>query len=109
MTTKNSMSQVTRKPSQPATEGIPGKRFRPFRRTRKVIGAIALTARNHACIHNGQRGPGTAGEVEHCPVRSPGGGCGRRTERRSGWHQGGQPLVLLSGFSTVAPALDFSP
>ena len=38
------MSQVTRKPSQPATEGIPGKRFRPFRRTRKVIGAIALTA-----------------------------------------------------------------
>src|SRR4051812_3992461 len=38
------MSQVTRKPLQPATEGIPGKRFRPFRRTRKVIGAIALTA-----------------------------------------------------------------
>ena len=52
MATKNSMSQVTRKPSQPATEGIPGKRFRPFRRTRKVINAIALTALVLLCSSN---------------------------------------------------------
>ena len=110
MATKNSMSQVTRKPSQPATEGIPGKRFRPFRRTRKVIGAIALTALGITLAST------TANAVLEQQERSSTAQYGHLVEVAGGalnvvraGTKGGQPLVLLSGFSTVAPALDFSP
>lgn len=110
MATKNSMSQVTRKPSQPATEGIPGKRFRPFRRTRKVIGAIALTALGITLAST------AANAVLEQQERSSTAPYGHLVEVAGGalnvvraGTKGGQPLVLLSGFSTVAPALDFSP
>ena len=104
------MSQVTRKPSQPATEGIPGKRFRPFRRTRKVIGAIALTALGITLAST------AANAVLEQQERSSTAQYGHLVEVAGGalnvvraGTKGGQPLVLLSGFSTVAPALDFSP
>lgn len=104
------MSQVTRKPSQSATEGIPGKRFRPFRRTRKVIGAIALTALGITLAST------AANAVLEQQERSSTAQYGHLVEVAGGalnvvraGTKGGQPLVLLSGFSTVAPALDFSP
>ena len=104
------MSQVTRKPSQPATEGIPGKRFRPFRRTRKVIGVIALTALGITLAST------AANAVLEQQERSSTAQYGHLVEVAGGalnvvraGTKGGQPLVLLSGFSTVAPALDFSP
>ena len=110
MATKNSMSQVTRKPSQPATKGIPGKRFRPFRRTRKVIGSIALTALGITLAST------AANAVLEQQERSSTAQYGHLVEVAGGalnvvraGTKGGQPLVLLSGFSTVAPALDFSP
>ena len=104
------MSQVTRKPSQPATEGTPGKRRWPFRRTRKVIGVIALTALGITLAST------AANAVLEQQERSSTAPYGHLVEVAGGalnvvraGTKGGQPLVLLSGFSTVAPALDFSP
>lgn len=104
------MSQVTRTPSQPAIEGASGKRRWPFRRTRKVIGVIALTALGitlastaaNAVLEQQERSS-TAQYGDLVEVAG-----GALNVLRSGT-QGGQPLVLLSGFSTVAPGLDFSP
>jgi pimeloyl-ACP methyl ester carboxylesterase len=104
------MSQVTRKPSQPAAEGTPGKRRWPFRRTRKVIGVIALTALGitlastaaNAILEQQER----ASTAQYGDLVEVAGGSVNIV--RAGT-RGGQPLVLLSGYSTVAPALDFSP
>ena len=107
---ENSMSQDTGKSSLPAREGIPRKRFRRFRRTRKVIGALALTALgitlastavNAVLEHQERSSTAPYGHL----VEVAGGAL---NVVRAGT-KGGQPLVLLSGFSTVAPALDFSP
>ena len=98
------------KPSQAATEGIPGKRVRPFRRTRKVIGVIALTALGITLAST------AANAVLEQQERSSTAQYGHLVEVAGGalnvvraGTEGGQPLVLLSGFSTVAPGLDFSP
>jgi pimeloyl-ACP methyl ester carboxylesterase len=104
------MSQVTRTSSQPTTEGTPGKRRWPFRRTRKVIGVIALTALGitlvstaaNAALEQQER----ASTAQYGDLVEVAGGA--MNVVRAGT-TGGQPLVLLSGYSTVAPALDFSP
>jgi pimeloyl-ACP methyl ester carboxylesterase len=104
------MSQVTRKLSHPATEGTPGKRRRPFHRTLKTVGVIAIAAvgitlaSTAANAFLGQQEKSSTARYGHL-VKVAGGAL---NVYRAGT-EGAQPLVLLSGLGTIAPALDFAP
>jgi pimeloyl-ACP methyl ester carboxylesterase len=86
------------------------KHRRPFRRTRKVLGVVVITALGVTLASTGanafleqQERSSTARYGE--PVEVAGGSL---NVVRAGT-EGGQPLVLLSGLGTIAPALDFAP
>lgn len=86
------------------------KHRRPFRRTRKVLGVVAITALGTTLASTGgnafleqQETPSTAQYGELVEVVG-----GSLNVVRAGT-EGGQPLVLLSGLGTIAPALDFAP
>ncbi|MFJ6155843.1 alpha/beta fold hydrolase [Pseudarthrobacter sp. NPDC092184] len=86
------------------------KRRRPFRRTRKILGVVAATALGTTLASTGanafleqQERWGTAQYGELVEVAG-----GSLNVVRAGT-EGGQPLVLLSGLGTIAPALDFAP
>ncbi|MCU1636153.1 MAG: alpha/beta hydrolase [Cryobacterium sp.] len=104
------MSQVAHKPSHPPTEGTPGKRRLPFRRTLRIAGVIAITglgitlastAANAFLEQQEKSGTAQYGDL----VKVAG---GAMNVYRAGT-EGAQPLVLLSGLGTIAPALDFAP
>lgn len=86
------------------------KRPRPFRRTRKILGVVAITALGitfastaaNAFLEQQERSS-TAQYGELVEVAG-----GSLNVVRAGT-EGGQPLVLLSGLGTIAPALDFAP
>src|SRR5687767_2620324 len=86
------------------------KRRRPFRRTRKILGVVAITALGitlastgaNALLEQHERSS-TAQYGELVEVAG-----GSLNVVRTGT-DGGQPLVLLSGLGTIAPALDFAP
>ena len=86
------------------------KRRWPFRRTRKRLGSVAATARGITLASTGanalleqQERWSTAQYGELVEVAG-----GSLNVVRAGT-EGGQPLVLLSGLGTIAPALDFAP
>jgi pimeloyl-ACP methyl ester carboxylesterase len=86
------------------------KRRRPFRRTRKILGVVAATALGTTLASTGanafleqQERWSTAQYGELVEVAG-----GSLNVVRAGT-EGGQPLVLLSGLGTIAPALDFAP
>jgi pimeloyl-ACP methyl ester carboxylesterase len=86
------------------------KRRRPFRRTRKILGVVAITALGVTLASTGanafleqQERSNTAQYGELVEVAG-----GSLNVVRAGT-EGGQPLVLLSGLGTIAPALDFAP
>jgi pimeloyl-ACP methyl ester carboxylesterase len=86
------------------------KRRRPFRRTRKILGVVAITALGLTLASTGanafleqQERSSTAQYGELVEVAG-----GSLNVVRAGT-EGGQPLVLLSGLGTIAPALDFAP
>lgn len=107
------MSQVSRQLSNTtshATQGTPEKSGRPFRRTRKATGIIALTALGITLASTAantllelQEKSSTAQYGDLVEVAG-----GEVNVVRAGT-EGAQPLVLLSGLGTVAPALDFAP
>ncbi|MDQ0923436.1 pimeloyl-ACP methyl ester carboxylesterase [Pseudarthrobacter sp. W1I19] len=86
------------------------KRRWPFRRTRKIVGVVAITALGitlastaaNAFLEQQERSS-TAQYGELVEVAG-----GSLNVVRAGTERG-QPLVLLSGLGTVAPALDFAP
>ncbi|GAB3521705.1 alpha/beta fold hydrolase [Arthrobacter monumenti] len=107
------MSQVSRQlpnTTSHATQGAPEKRRQPFRRTLKATGVIALTALGitlastaaNALLEQ-QEKSSTAQYGDLVEVAG-----GEVNVVRAGT-EGAQPLVLLSGLGTVAPALDFAP
>jgi pimeloyl-ACP methyl ester carboxylesterase len=86
------------------------KRPWPFRRTRKILGVVAITALGITLASTGanafleqQERSSTAQYGELVEVAG-----GSLNVVRAGT-EGGQPLVLLSGLGTIAPALDFAP
>jgi len=86
------------------------KRRWPFRRTRKILGVAAITALGITLASTGanafleqQERSSTAQYGELVEVAG-----GSLNVVRAGT-EGGQPLVLLSGLGTIAPALDFAP
>ncbi|MCD5344041.1 alpha/beta hydrolase [Arthrobacter sp. AK04] len=86
------------------------KRRWPFRRTRKILGIVAATALGITLASTGanalleqQERWSTAQYGELVEVAG-----GSLNVVRAGT-EGGQPLVLLSGLGTIAPALDFAP
>lgn len=107
------MSQASRQlpnTTSHATQGAPEKRRRPFRRTLKTTGIIALTALGltlastaaNALLEQ-QEKSSTAPYGDLVEVAG-----GEVNVVRAGT-KGAQPLVLLSGLGTIAPALDFAP
>lgn len=82
----------------------------PFRRTRKILGVVAITALGITLASTGanafleqQERSSIAKYGELVEVAG-----GSLNVVRAGT-EGGQPLVLLSGLGTIAPALDFAP
>ncbi|SLJ98763.1 alpha/beta fold hydrolase [Arthrobacter sp. P2b] len=82
----------------------------PFRRTRKILGVVAITALGLTFASTGanafleqQERSSTAQYGELVEVAG-----GSLNVVRAGT-EGGQPLVLLSGLGTIAPGLDFAP
>jgi pimeloyl-ACP methyl ester carboxylesterase len=107
------MAQVSRQLSNTtshATQRAPEKSRRPFRRTLKTIGIITLTAlvitlastAANALLEQ-QEKSSTAQYGDLVEVAG-----GEVNVVRTGT-EGAQPLVLLSGLGTIAPALDFAP
>ncbi|WP_104167739.1 alpha/beta fold hydrolase [Arthrobacter sp. SX1312] len=107
------MSQASRQlpnTTSHATQGVPEKRRRPFRRTLKTTGIVALTALGltlastaaNALLEQ-QEKSSTAQYGDLVEVAG-----GEVNVVRAGT-EGAQPLVLLSGLGTIAPALDFAP
>ncbi|MCW2131927.1 alpha/beta fold hydrolase [Arthrobacter sp. VKM Ac-2550] len=107
------MSRVSRQlpnTTSHATQGAPKKRRRPFRRTLKTTGVIALTALGITLAST------TANALLEQQEKSSTAQYGGLVEVTGGevnvvraGTEGAQPLVLLSGLGTVAPALDFAP
>jgi pimeloyl-ACP methyl ester carboxylesterase len=82
----------------------------PFRRTRKILGIVAITALGMTLLSTGanalleqQERWSTSQYGELVEVAG-----GSLNVVRAGT-EGGQPLVLLSGLGTIATALDFAP
>jgi pimeloyl-ACP methyl ester carboxylesterase len=107
------MSQVSRQPSNNtshATEGAPERRRRPFRRTLRIAGVIAATALGVTLTSTAAN---TLLERQEKSSIAPYGDLvqvagGAVNVYRAGT-EGAQPLILLSGLGTIAPALDFAP
>jgi pimeloyl-ACP methyl ester carboxylesterase len=103
-------SHVSRQPSAAATGEAPESRRRPRRRALKVTGIIALaavgitltsTAVNSFLEQQEKSSLAQYGDL----VKVTG---GAMNVYRAGT-EGAQPVVLLSGLGTTAPALDFAP
>ena len=103
------MSQVSRQLSHPATERTTVRRRRPLRAL-KVTGILALTALG---VTLASTAANSFLEQQEKSSIAPYGDLvkvadGAVNVYRAGT-EGAQPLVLLSGLGTIAPALDFAP